>query len=1029
MGDCLERMLYDPVTSGAEFSHGSEFQNRLPEQNFESSTNEFFDNVGVERLLRLFQTDNEDEHPASILDNLASQALNNCKYYLPSEIVIPSNKIKLLHCNVRSLKNKFDQFLSFLKSINSTFDIIGLTETWLNDEIICEYNMPGYALVYNNRNDNRGGGVAMYIKNNIKFKSRPDLDFNNNIINSKFIEISNINTKNVIVGTVYRAPNSDTDSYLEYFSSMTTILQRNSNKIHFIMGDFNFDLFKLGQNNLVDTFLHSKLSNFLYPLISLPTRITSNSSTLIDNMFCNNLHGSFSGCIYSDISDHSPIFGTIESKCNPSTQSMHYYRQINDININKFKQEISSTLSLIPNDINSLKSFNNIFNNFTDTCFPIRKLSKRKTLIQPWITKGILNSIKTKDKLHKDSKQGINILYYKTYRNRLEHVKRAAKKLYFSSEIDKYKACPKKMWQTIKSIINKDTKSSTFPEHFVTNNLEITDTTVIANEFNEYFSSIGSTLNEQIPPSTHHHLSFMKPSILSSIYLHDTNEDEIIKIIKSLKTNSLFSDDIKVTILKAISSEVGQFISQAINTIFSSDSFPDFLKIATVTPIYKSGDNTHYCNYRPISVLPILSKIVERCLFDRMLSFINKNNIYSNEQFGFRKASSTSYALVDYHNHITQLLDNSEFVISIFIDLKKAFDTVNHSILLNKLYHYGMRGPCFTLLNSYLSQRYQRVKISCKNSQSTFSNFLPINCGVPQGSILGPLLFLLYINDMPNLSPSLNFILFADDTTITVSHKHLSNLQLLCNNGLEKLNNWLISNKLTINVSKTKYMLFTPKNKLIPFHPILFINNIELEQVNHIKFLGVFFDNKLSWEYHVTYLANKVAKNISILYKLRNNVPPSTMITMYYSFIYSLLSYGILLWGNSYKANTHKLLILQKRAVRIISDSTFLAHTDVLFKNKKILKLHDIVSLETLKFVYKSKLNLLPSNFDNYFNFNEEFRYSRIQIPRHRTNYRAFSIQIQGAKTYNSFNNSSRLNFTSIKTLKKYFLTSTLDSY
>ncbi len=649
------------------------------------------------------------------------------------------------------------------------------------------------------------------------------------------------------------------------------------------------------------------------------------------------------------------------------------------------------------------------------------------------MTSGLLQSVHTKNKLYKQHKIKNNdeaSRKYKLYNNKLEHLKRIAKKSYYTNEINKYKSDPKNMWNIIKSIINRKNKKPNLPDHFQYNNKYLTNLDDIANNFNKYFATIGSSLNALLPPPSHDCLKYMKSPIINSMFLFNTNKPEIQKIIKTLKNNSLLSSDIKVSLVKHVSEEISEYLCKVIDTIFSTGKFPDFLKMAVVTPVYKSGDNSLFSNYRPISVLPVLSKLVERCLFNRLISFINKNNLLTDRQFGFRKSHSTIHALTYYYDKLSELLEDNLYVISTFIDLSKAFDTINHDILLKKLSYYGIRGICLDLLKSYLSNRLQKVKIAKPDASVVFSRYTGISCGVPQGSILGPLLFLLYINDMPAVSSKLDFVLFADDTTITGSSRNLLDLQNIFNVELNLLHNWLVSNKLTINTSKTNYILFTPKNKVIAFTPFICVQDNEISQVTSIKFLGIIIDNKLSWNLHITYLANKLAKNMSILYKLKGSFPQSTMLNMYYSFIYSLLTYGISIWGNSSKSNLNKLITLQKQAVRIICDTAYRAHTDSLFKTLKILKLQDIFLLEVLKFTYKFKLGILPTVFHDYFTISEtQVRQETFHIPRHRTNYRAASIKILGAKKFNQFHKKFKVQLNSINNLKKFFILNTLSEY
>ena len=248
--------------------------------------------------------------------------------------------------------------------------------------------------------------------------------------------------------------------------------------------------------------------------------------------------------------------------------------------------------------------------------------------------------------------------------------------------------------------------------------------------------------------------------------------------------------------------------------------FPSELKIAQVLPLFKNNDPMLFNNYRPISLLPFFSKLFERLMYNRLIVFIEKHHLLYQFQFGFRKNHSTFMALVILLEKITEALDNSEFAICILIDFRKAFDTVEHNILLQKLYHYGIGGNALQWFNSYLSNRYQYV-----NYNNTSSDMKLITCGVPQGSILGPLMFLLYINDISSVSSILFSILFADDTTLFYSSKNLQELSDVINNELSKMMEWLNANRLSLNIDKTNFMIFRPKGKKrnLSYHPYKWI--------------------------------------------------------------------------------------------------------------------------------------------------------------------------------------------------------------
>ena len=291
--------------------------------------------------------------------------------------------------------------------------------------------------------------------------------------------------------------------------------------------------------------------------------------------------------------------------------------------------------------------------------------------------------------------------------------------------------------------------------------------------------------------------------------------------------------------------------------------FPDELKIARVVPVYKNGSSENVANYRPISVLPIFSKILEKCMYNRLFYFISKYNVLSLNQYGFRPGHSTSSALIDFVHTVVNALDKKNYMIAMFLDLKKAFDTVDHHILLHKLELYGIRGIVLKLFESYLSNIKQYVEISkCKSQQRT------ISCGVPQGSILGSLLFLLFINDLSKVSKLLHCIMFADDTSLFLSHPNYQDLHNLFNSELELISEWFYANKMIINVAKTSYIIFS--NSLIPDYLSIRVCNTDIECVTSVKILGITIDHKLTWKNHIDSLCNKLAKNIGIMYCLRS---------------------------------------------------------------------------------------------------------------------------------------------------------------
>ena len=438
-------------------------------------------------------------------------------------------------------------------------------------------------------------------------------------------------------------------------------------------------------------------------------------------------------------------------------------------------------------------------------------------------------------------------------------------------------------------------------------------------------------------------------------------ESETLSIINKLKSkNSSGKDEISNKLLKSIKDEIAKPLTIIINQSLRTGIFPDALKIAKVKPLYKKGDNFCLNNYRPISLLPTISKIFERVMFTQLYSYLNANNLLSEQQYGFRSQHSTELACVKLVDYITTEMDNIKKIKSptaIFLDLSKAFDTLNFNILLNKLQYYGIHGISLSLIRSYLTNRFQYVQF--ENSES---DLLEIKTGIPQGSILGPLFFSIMINDLVNSSNKFKFLMYADDTTIYFNLEDfpIENREVLINNELEKVNKWLKLNKLAVNVDKTKSMLF---HKRRPITPIQFsMNNRIIDVVQYFNYLGIMLDADMSWKTHVAMVRNKLSRINGILHRLKYIYPQNVLITLYKSLFVPHINYGSLLWGHAGRA----LDKIQKKAVRTITYSNYIAHSEPLLKELNLLKVEDLFELKVLKFLFKLYHNTLPPYFNSY---------------------------------------------------------------
>ena len=360
-----------------------------------------------------------------------------------------------------------------------------------------------------------------------------------------------------------------------------------------------------------------------------------------------------------------------------------------------------------------------------------------------------------------------------------------------------------------------------------------------------------------------------------------------------------------------------------------------------------------------------------------MYAFLEEHNILFKNQFGFRKRTSTGHSLIEITEKIKESIDSGKFGCGIFIDLKKAFDTVNHKILLQKLEHYGIRGSMLKWFESYLTDRKQYVFYN-----GVSSDIKNITCGVPQGSVLGPLLFLLYINDLPNISDKLAFFLFADDTNIYYESNNLKELEKTVNEELKKLSLWLNLNRLALNVKKTNFVIFRSCQK-VPNHEVnLLMNKKSLAQVDHVKYLGVLLDQHLNWKYQIKNVTLKISRGIGILAKLKPFLKDKLLKNIYYSLVYSHLSYGIQVWGSADQTSLNRLNILQNKAMRVMSGKQYfqiygqepgpLPSSEPLYKELEILKLEDIFKLNISSFVFSTLVQESPVNFHNWFSYDHD---------------------------------------------------------
>ena len=791
----------------------------------------------------------------------------SCSYYTCDDFVSAkfeaSKTFSILHLNIHSIQLHVGELRILLRALNFAFDIIAVSESKLKYESQIDITLPGFHPPHCKYTEAEKGGTILYISKSLTFKPRKDLEiYESKNLESCFVEIINKKTSNDIIGVIYRHPNMDPSNFIDNkLTHITNILSREKNKKVFIAGDFNFDLLHYSSHDQTADFLEKMTSNLLVPLIVIPTKINTKNDTLIDNIFSNQLNSeTMCGNLTVNFSDgHLPSFAIFPKPNHnhiPKKQNIFVREKFghDPEKRDKFMMELASIdMKEVLIENNPETSMNNLLdeaNKLIDEIYPSRKLSKKefKQTLKPWITKGIIISIKRKDELfHKYlncknavQKQEIHI-EYKALKNRITSLIHFSKKEHYSKYFNQYSNNIKKVWKGIKGIINIKTKDHNSPNCIEVNDEIVTDNTDICNKFNDYFSSVADKIlqKNKTPISTSFD-KFMPKSNPNSFVFEPSTPNEVFLLINQLNINKgTGPNGIPTDILKGINNIICIPLSKIYNMCIENGIHPSRLKLSHALPTFKKGSRLLVSNYRPISLLSNLDKILEKMMHKRIYSFLEKYEILYNLQFGFRSKYSTNHALVHMTETIRSALDSGNVTCGVFVDFQKAFDTVNHEILLQKLDHYGFRGVINQWFRSYLTDRSQKVVINGFESDNKIMHH-----GVPQGSVLGPILFLIYINDLHNCIKHSITYHFADDTNLLNISNDYKTLQRKINYDLFQLHKWLTANKISLNEGKTELVYFR-KSGPAPSLKIK-LHGKTLIPSKYVKYLGVYLNEYLN---------------------------------------------------------------------------------------------------------------------------------------------------------------------------------------
>ena len=869
----------------------------------------------------------------------------------------------ILHVNVQSLTNKIE--LLEILTQRRKLDILCLSEHWMSSEQLSLCTIPGYQLVSAFcRKDHIHGGVAIFTHANIlgKTKSITTSQFCKEFIfECVAIEIR-INNKKFALATIYRSCSfnslSDFHLFINIFNDFLGLLS-DKYEGYIICGDLNVDFLN---NSSYKTYLTDLFNSFaitnLLPLE--PTRSAAGCQpSALDYVVSNN--NNFKAVnINTNIADHLGQLISLTPKSYtpiPKSVATYFYKRFfNENNLLNLKHLLAT------NDISevfSMEDVNDAWNYFSNAILYYLELACPNARVkichnrqpQSWINTDILKDSENLKNLHwltkNTNSQELSLVYREAKKNFQIKID-LTKKSFYQNKITTSANPSKAIWEVVNSKTGRAKTNNNINCIKLDNTTIITDLREISNLFCHYYSK---DIEQKLLNCTGHNSLHSLPNLNeNTIFMPNITLDEMTNALKSLKNKRACcgSEDIPVVAMEYIWEYIKYPLCHLFNLFLSSGIYPDKLKLGEIIPLFKKGDKGLIQNYRPITGLPTFSKLFEKIITTRFESFLNKFRLITGAQHGFRRNHSTNTAAFEFIQFIYSSLDKNYFTLALLFDLTRAFDCVDAKILVKKLYALGFRGKTNDLLKSFLSKRKVRVRIGHILSDQNEQQY-----GVPQGSVLAPLLFLLFINDIEkflNLGPNTILVLYADDSSIGLSSPSLKELITQANIILDRFKDWCTCNGLLVNENKTNYLCFY-KRRVVP-DVTLEMSGIKVHRVDSCKFLGLHIDSQLTWLPHIEYILGKINSSYYAIINLKNVLNTKQLLNVYYALTYSHLKYMVLYWGLSVEAE--RVFILQKRIIRKIFNLGPIVSCRLTFKKEKILTLPSILIMEAAMFVRKN---------------------------------------------------------------------------